>query len=115
MNHRIYYDRQWGFIESQIRPAKTGCCFYSKGINSVLSSTIAIFVYTDIALRPGKRNKMTTYIQITMFPDLDRRLIGTTLRAKRAKRLPVEKYLDLFPRKERQLAFEDYFPSFKVR
>lgn len=58
---------------------------------------------------------MTTYIQITMFPDLDRRLLGTMSQSKRVKRLPVEKYLDLFPRKERQLAFEDYFPGFKIR
>ncbi len=58
---------------------------------------------------------MTTYIQTTMFPDLDHQLVQLTLRAKKAKRLPVETALDLFPRKERQLVFADYFPGFEFR
>ncbi len=59
--------------------------------------------------------KMITYIQTIMFPELDRQLTQTTHRSQKAKRLPIEKALDLFPRKERQLIFADYFPGFKLR
>jgi hypothetical protein len=50
------------------------------------------------------------YIQATMFPEHDRRHIKPV---PKTKRLPIEKALDLFPRIERQLVFEDYFPGFK--
>ncbi|MCG8634774.1 MAG: hypothetical protein MI863_13155 [Desulfobacterales bacterium] len=59
--------------------------------------------------------KMITYIQTTMFPELDRRLARQMPRAKKKKRLPIETALDLFPRKERQLVFADYFPGFELR
>ncbi len=58
---------------------------------------------------------MNTYIQTTMFPDQDRKQVQLARRAKRVKRFPKETDLDLFPRKERQLVFEDYFPGFKIR
>ncbi len=63
----------------------------------------------------GKKSKMNTYIQTTMFPDLDHQLVQLALRAKESKRLPIETALDLFPRKERQLVFADYFPGFEFR
>jgi len=56
---------------------------------------------------------MNTYIQTTMFPDQDSQLIQITQRKKYVKKLPKETVLDLFPHKEKQLVFEDYFPSFK--
>lgn len=50
---------------------------------------------------------------MTLFPDHDRLQIQTAPLEK-AKRLPVETALDLFPRIERQLEFADYFPGFEV-
>jgi hypothetical protein len=61
-----------------------------------------------------KYKKMTLYIQITMFPDHDRRHAQSAPKGKKAKRLPIEIALDLFPR-ERQLVFADYFPGFECR
>ena len=55
---------------------------------------------------------MNSYIQMTLFPDHDRLQIQITP-LKKAKRLPVETALDLFPRIERQLEFADYFPGFE--
>jgi hypothetical protein len=57
--------------------------------------------------------KMTLYIQITMFPDHDRWQAQSAPKGKKAKRLPIEIALDLFPRIERQLVFADYFPGFE--
>ena len=58
--------------------------------------------------------KMTikTYIQTTMFPELDRRLAALEKRMTRQKKNPVETELDLFPHIETQMVFEDYFPGF---
>lgn len=56
---------------------------------------------------------MTLYIQITMFPEHDRRLAQSAPKEEKTKRLPIETALDLFPRKERQLVFADYFPGFE--
>lgn len=58
---------------------------------------------------------MNRYIQATLFPELDSQYVQSTRRVKRVKRLPKETALDLFPRRERQLAFEDCFPGFKIR
>lgn len=55
---------------------------------------------------------MKSYIQMTLFPDHDRRQIQIAPLEK-TKRLPVETALDLFPRIERQLEFADYFPGFE--
>jgi hypothetical protein len=67
-------------------------------------------------LTAGKKDReMNTYIQITMFPDHDRRQAQEPFKAKHVKRLPVETALDLFPRNERQLVFADYFPGFEPR
>ncbi len=50
-----------------------------------------------------------------MFPELDSWLARQMPRARKAQRLPIEKALDLFPRKEKQLVFADYFPGFELR
>ena len=54
---------------------------------------------------------MNSFIQLTLFPDLDCQQI---IPIPRAKRLPVETALDLFPRIEKQLVFADYFPGFET-
>lgn len=59
--------------------------------------------------------EVTLYVQATLFPELDRKLLKAMPREKKAKRLPIETALDLFPHRERQLVFEDYFPGFMVK
>ncbi len=52
---------------------------------------------------------MNTFIQKNMFPHHD---IQWTPPTPKAKKLPIEIALDLFPRRERQFTFGDLFDDF---
>ena len=63
---------------------------------------------------PGEKEEISTYVQATLFPELDRRLARSMPRPQKKKRLPIETALDLFPRIETQLVFEDFFSGFST-